>query len=52
MLTGFYQKNKEMLSKKSHEKYKNLSVEGKDRRCQYAPEQYRNLSEKEKRKEP
>ena len=28
--------------------YQNLSEEGKDKKCQYAREQYRNLSEEEK----
>ena len=41
MLTGYYQKNKEMLSKKAFERYQNLSEEEKDKRGQYAHEQYR-----------
>ena len=50
MLTGYYQKNKERLSKKTFEKYQNLSEEEKDKRGQYTHEQYRNLSEEEKEK--
>ena len=48
MLTGYYQKNKERLSKKVRERYQNLPEEEKDKRHQYAPDQYRNLSEEEK----
>ena len=39
MLTGFYQKNKEKLSKKANEGYQNLSEQEKDKRVQYAFEQ-------------
>ena len=46
MLTGYYQKNKENLSKKVRERYQNLPEEEKDKRHQYA--RYRNLSEEEK----
>ena len=31
MLTGYYQKNEERLSLKAHERYKNLSVEEKNK---------------------
>ena len=34
MLTGYYQKNKERLSKKARERYQNLSEEEKDKRPQ------------------
>ena len=50
MLTGYYQKSKEMLSKKARERYQNFSEEEKDKKCQYARERYRNLSEEEKEK--
>ena len=33
MLTGYYQKNKERLSKKACEKYQNLSEEDKGQRA-------------------
>ena len=45
MLTRYYQKNKERLSKKAREKYQNLSEEEKDKKRQYVHERYRNLSE-------
>lgn len=39
------------LQKKVHKKYQNLSDEEKNKKPQYAPEQYRNLSEeREKQK--
>ena len=44
-ITGYYQKNKERLSKKARERYENLSEERKNKRCSYALERYRNLSE-------
>lgn len=44
MLTEYYQKNKERLQKKLHERYENLSEGEKNKKCQYAHEQYRNLS--------
>ena len=50
MLTGYYQKNKERLSKKACEEYQNLSEEGKDKRCQHVCERYMNLSEEEKKR--
>ena len=46
MLTGYYQKSKEKLSKKALEKYQNLSQEEKDIKRQYACERYSNLFEK------
>ena len=49
MLTEYYQKNKERLQKKLHERYENLS-EGEKSKCQYAHEQYRNLSGEHKTK--
>ena len=36
MLTGYYKKNKEKLSKKAHERYQNLYEEEKDKKHQYA----------------
>ena len=44
MLTWYYKKNKERLSNKAPEKYESLSKEEKDKRCQYASKQCRNLS--------
>ena len=38
-------KNKERLSKKAQERHWNLSGEEKDKKCQYASEQCKNLSE-------
>ena len=35
MLSGYYQKSKEKLSKKACESYKNLSEEEKDKKHQY-----------------
>ena len=49
MLTGYYKKNKEKLSKKARERYQNVSEEEKDKKSQYAREPYRNLSEEKKR---
>ena len=40
MLTGYYKKGKEKLSKKSCERYKNFSEEEKDKKSQYARERY------------
>ena len=50
MLIGYYQKNKEKLSKKTHESYQNLSKEEKGKNRQYARERYRNHSDEEKEK--
>ena len=50
MLTEYYQKNKERLQKKFHERYENLSEGEKNKKCQYAYEQYRNLSGEHKTK--
>ena len=41
MTNNYYKKNKEKLSKKAPERYQNLSEEEKDKKCQYACEQYR-----------
>ena len=38
MLTGYYQKNKETLSKKARERYQNLSEEEKEKKHQYVRE--------------
>ena len=38
MLTGYYQKNKERLSKKARERYENLSEEKKTKKHQYTCE--------------
>ena len=40
MLTGYYQKNKEKLSKKVRERYQNLSEEEKEKKRQYGRERY------------
>ena len=40
MLTKYYQKDKERLSKKSRERYQNLSEEEKDKKRQYTRERY------------
>ena len=40
MTNNYYKKNKEKLSKKAPERYQNLSEEEKDKKCQYACEQY------------
>ena len=48
MLTGYYKKGKEKLSKKSCERYKNFSEEEKDKKSQYARERYINLFVEEK----
>ena len=50
MLTGYYQKIKEQFLKKAHEKYQDLSDEKKDKKRQYASEQYANRSKEEKEK--
>ena len=41
----YYQKNKESLKKKTHERYQNLSKKEKGKKQQYGRERYRNLSE-------
>ena len=38
LLTEYYQKNKERLSKKARERYQNFSEEEKDKKPQYARE--------------
>ena len=43
MTTKYYQKNKEMLQRKAHENYQNLSVEEKNRKPQYACKRYRKF---------
>ena len=43
MITGYYQKNKESLSRKAHERYKNLSEEEKNEKHQYACECRRKI---------
>ena len=42
VLTGYYQKNKERLSKKARERYQNLPKEEKEKKHQYGRERYRN----------
>ena len=49
VLTGYYQKNKERLSKKARERYQNLSKEEKEKKHQYGRERYKNLLENEYR---
>ena len=46
MTNSYYKKNKEKLSKKAPERYKNLSEEGKDRKRQYALEWQKEENEK------
>ena len=50
MLTEYSKKNKEKLSKRSSERYQNLSEQERDKKCQYAYERYRNLSEEKEKK--
>ena len=49
MTNNYYQKNKEKLQEKAHERYQHLSEEEKDKKRQYARERYRNISGEEKR---
>ena len=42
MLTGYYQK-KRKASKKTRERYQNLSEENENKKHQYACERYRNF---------
>ena len=46
----YYYENKEILQKKAHEQYQNLSKEEKEKKGQYGHERYKNLSEDEKNK--
>ena len=48
MLTGYYQKNKERLSRKARERYQNLSAKEKEKKCQYGCQPYKNLLGDEK----
>ena len=48
MTNNHYQKSREKRSKKTCERYQILSEDEKDKKWQYAHEQYRNLSEKKK----
>ena len=50
MLTGYYQKNKEKLSKKVRERYQNLFEEEKEKNGKYGCEQYKNLLGDEKQR--
>ena len=43
--SNYYQKNKESLKKKTHERYQNLSKKEKGKKRQYGRERYTNLSE-------
>ena len=46
MTLNYYKtKSKEKLSKKARERHQYLSEKEKDKKCQYAHEQYRNISE-------
>ena len=47
MLAEYYKKSKEKLSKKTLERYQNLSEEEKKR--QFACKQYKNLSDKKEK---
>ena len=44
MLTRYYQKSKERLSKKALERYQNLSEEEKEKKHQHGREQYKKTS--------
>ena len=48
MTTKCYQKHEERLLKEAHERYQNLSEEGKEKRSKKVQERYQNLSEKTK----
>ena len=46
----YYQENKEIIQKKAHKRYQNLSKEEKQKKQQYGRERYKNRSEDEKQK--
>ena len=46
MVNKYYQKHKERLRKKAHERYRNLSEEEKDKMHKKVQDRYKNLSEK------
>ena len=48
MTNNHYQKHKEKLWKEACERYKNLSEEEKERKCQYHRERNNNLSKEQK----
>ena len=50
ILTRYYQKNKDRLQIKACERYQYLPEKGKNKKRQYARDQYYNLSEEEKTK--
>ena len=50
ILTVYYQKNKERLETKAHERHQNFSEKQKNKKSQYARKQYRNLSEEKSEK--
>ena len=46
MVNEYYQKHKEKLRKKAHERYQNLSEEEREKKRHYHRERNKNLSEK------
>ena len=48
--TGYYQRNKGKIKKKSGDRYQNLSDEEKNGKREYGRERYKNLSEDEKQR--
>ena len=46
----YYQKNKERLQKKAHERYQNLSTKEQEQKWQYYRKCYKQFSEDEKQK--
>ena len=49
LLAKYHQENKEILQRKAHERYQNLSKEEKDKNQQHGLEGYKQLSEDEKK---
>ena len=48
----YYEKNKERLQTKAHERYQNLTKKEKEKKQQYRREHYKNISEERKQKFP
>ena len=46
---GYYQKIKERLQERAHERYQGLPEKKKEKKREYGRKRYRNLSDKEKR---
>ena len=47
---GYYENDTERLRRKVIDKYRNISVEGKNKKREYGKNRYRNMSEEKKQR--